>query len=170
MNLLNCISSNSEVMLKMLHFVTIFALQITTLVLQTPNWELLTNFECSYNKKYKTEDCILNDRSRLLFGDRGIRANNHKIIQEELSLSCPWTRWALSYSLLLCFWCLHMLQDICNLKTLLSKSFGFSEDAQLGETFDIIIIHRAKTKTISSLKLWQNQNGWFLKYATYANR
>ena len=89
MNLLNCISSNSEVMLKMLHFVTIFALQITTLVLQTPNWELLTNFECSYNKKYKTEDCILNDRSRLLFGDRGIRANNHKIIQEELSLSCP---------------------------------------------------------------------------------
>ena len=58
-------------------------------VLQTLNLEPLTNFECSYNKKSKNEDCVLNGRSRLLSGDGGIWANNQKIIQEELSLSGP---------------------------------------------------------------------------------
>lgn len=117
MKLLYCTSSNPKVMLTMLHLQKYFASQITTVVLHTPDLEPLTNFECSYNKKSKIEDCILNDRNRLPFGDGGIWASYQKIIQKELSLSWPWTRWALCFSLLLCLWCLYMLQDICNCKS-----------------------------------------------------
>lgn len=62
-------------------------LQITIVVLHTPDLEPRTNFECSTNKKSKIEDYILNDRSCLLSSDGGIWANNQKIIQEEPSLS-----------------------------------------------------------------------------------
>jgi hypothetical protein len=59
------------------------------IVLYTPDPEPLTNFGCSYNKKFKIEViyCILNDRKRLLFRDGGIWASYQNITQKDLSLS-----------------------------------------------------------------------------------